>query len=119
MSTYIINKNNVITINRGDYAEFKFKFKVGKFPYDHDLIVNDGDILFFGLMDPGVHFEHALLKKEYTSNFINDEGYFILTLESDDTLELVPGVYYYEIKLLDINAHITTLIQKTKFIIVD
>ena len=116
---YFVKRNHVISLNRGDYAEITFKFEEGKFPKT-PITMNDGDVLFFGLMDPNRHFEHSLIKKEYTgTNVIDDEGKFTLVLEPDDTLELVPGTYFYEIKLLTADAKIKTLIQKTRFNIID
>lgn len=119
MSRYVIEKNFVISINRGDYLEKEFLFTTGPFLEEVPLIVNEGDVIFFGLMDPHQHFEHALIKKEFGKKDITDEGLFTLILESEDTLDLVPGTYYYSIKLLTKDSKIKTLIPKSKFIIVD
>lgn len=117
---YVIKKNHVISLNRGDYAEIPFCFKEGKFPKDAPIRIGEGDVLFFGLMDPNTHFEHSLIKKEFIGNdVIDDEGNFTLVIEPDDTLELLPGTYFYEIKLLTKDAKIRTLIQKTRFNIID
>lgn len=119
MSRYIIEKNFVITINRGDYLEKEFVFTTGPFLEEKPLVVNEGDIIFFGLMDPNQHFEHALIKKEFGKKDITEDGEFTLILESEETLDLVPGIYYYSIKLLTSDSKIKTLIPKTKFIILD
>ena len=120
MSLYVINRDNVISINRGDYLERSYKFTTGKFPKEEHLInIGENDIIFFGLMDPHQHFEHAIIKKEFTKEAFNEDGEFILILDSEDTLDLVPGTYYYSIKWLSSEGKITTLIPKTKFIIVD
>lgn len=119
MSLYIIEKNKVITMTRGDSAKFSFKFMEGKFPNETPLVINDDDIVFFGLMDPNQYFEHALLKKEFSNKDIDEEGNFIITLEPDDTIELMEGTYFYAIKLLTSDAQIKTLVQNTKFNIVN
>lgn len=119
MSRYVINKDKVITINRGDYFERTFEFLEGAFPEEYPVEVNDDDIIFFGLMDPNQHFENSLIKKEFEGSSVSDDGLFTLIIDSEDTLELVPGVYYYSIKLLTQEGRIKTLIPKTKFIIVD
>lgn len=119
MSLYIVRQNKVITMNRGDSCEFKFKFNTGKFPNEEPLIINEGDVIFFGLMDPNVHFEHALVKKEFNITNFDEEGYLVINFEPDDTLELMEGTYFYQIKLLTKDANIKTLVPKTKFIIVD
>lgn len=119
MSRYIIEKDHVITINRGDFLEKKLKLTTGKFPHEKLLEIGEHDIIFFGLMDPHQHFEHSLIKKEFDKTDFDEEGLFVLTLESEETLDLVPGTYYYSLKLLNEEAEIRTLIQKSKFIIVD
>lgn len=119
MSTYIIDKNKVLSMVRGDSASFPFKFTEGKFPNETPLIVGSNDIIFFGLMDPNQNFEHALLKKEYSSKDFDSDGNFILSLDPDDTIELMEGTYFYSIKLLTEDANIKTLVQNTRFNIIN
>ena len=55
MSTYIINKNHVITMNRGDSVSLPIDILIGKFPESqHKLKIEDNDIIFFGLMFPRI-----------------------------------------------------------------
>ena len=118
---YIINKNHVITINRGDSVSLAIPLYNGKFPDSEDkLVLDEGDIIFFGLMLPNQKFECAIIKKEFTSVNFDNDGDFVLTLEPIETMKLIPSVYYYELKLLKKeDSSIKTLIQKTKFIITD
>ena len=121
MSTYIINKNHVIIMNRGDSVNLPISIMVGKFPESrHKLEIKEGDIIFFGLMFPRQHFECAIIKKEFDKSAFDSEGNFVLTLEPLDTMRLESGTYYYELKLLKASDDsITTLIPKSRFNIVD
>ncbi len=120
MSTYVINKNNVITINRGDTVRMPLKIYTSKFMPRKKLEIDQDDIIFFGLMLPHQHFECAFLKKEFYINDFNSEGDLVLSLAPLDTMNLTSGVYYYELKLLKhSDDSITTLIPKTQFNIVD
>ena len=44
---------------------------------------------------------------------------FILSLDPDDTIELMEGTYFYSIKLLTEDANIKTLVQNTRFNIIN
>ena len=120
MSLYLIKKNNVITINRGDTVRIPIELTIGKFSDKKEVEIGDKDIIFFGLMESRQHFECALFKQEYTINDFDSEGRLILSLDPLDTMQLTSGVYYYELKLLKhSDDSITTLIPKTLFNIVD
>jgi len=124
MSLYLIKKDHVITMTRGDYVSFKIELKSGNFPFETKYKLEEGDILFFGLMEPNQPFEKAILKKElHYDDYDYEGGTLKLVLEPDDTIMLEPGTYYYQIKVLYNDeagdTHIDTAVQKTKFIIVD
>lgn len=124
MSLYLIKKNQVITMTRGDSFSFSVELKTGKFPNIERYILEEGDILLFGLMRPNQHFECAFIKKEYGYDDYDYEGGTLkVTLQPEDTIDLEPGVYYYQIKVLYKDeageVHVDTVVQKTKFIIVD
>ena len=119
MSMYIIQKNNVITMNRGDTLRLSIPLYKNRLTKER-VEVEDEDIIFFGLMLPHQHFECAFLKKEFDLLNFDSEGNFILSLEPLETMNLTSGVYYYELKLLKhSDDSITTLIPKTQFNIVD
>lgn len=116
---YHIYKNNVISINRGDYLEAEIKLLRGRFPFQKQIEINEGDTIYFALMHHHEPFERSILKIEYTLEDINSEGNLNLQIEPEDTIHLFPGVYYYEIKLLTEDSKIETIIPKSKFIIED
>ena len=45
-------------------------------------------------------FERSILKIEYTKEDLNEDGNLTIAIEPEDTINLFPGVYYYEITLL-------------------
>lgn len=124
MSLYLIEKNKVITMTRGDYLSFSVELKTGRFPNETYYTLSEGDVLFFGLMEPNQPFEKAFLKKEYGYNdYDMEHGTLKIVLNPEDTIELVPGTYFYQIKVLYKDeagiTHVDTVIQKTRFNIVD
>ena len=125
-----ISPNNIITINRGDYFTFTFHINLGTAmnPIFHELI--EDEKLYLGVTEANQKFEYALIKKVYTAEDSNSDGSITIVFETDDTLNLLPGNYYYSIKLnqpvpipdasegtqKDV---ITTLIPLTKFVIIE
>ena len=124
MSLYVAKNNRVITMTRGDYFSFDVMIKSDNQWDDSIYVLSEGDILFFGLMEPNQPFEKAILKKQFGYDDYDVEGGTLkVVLIPEDTIELIPGTYYYQIKILykdEIgDTHIDTIVQKTKFIIVD
>ena len=119
---------NIIKMNRGDTYEFNLTIddegsENGKY------ILQGNDTVYFGLMEPNSVFEQSLVRKS-TNDCIkfDKDGNFFITIEPEDTEHLLPGVYYYSIKLEVDHEHsetresihkVITVINKTKFIILD
>ena len=113
---------NVIQITRGD--DFNFVLNVEDPSSDNgNYMLKENDAFYLGVMLPHQPFEHAILKKKYTKATQNSDGNIIATIKASDTLDLLPGVYYYSVKLrcnIDTEQEmVTTVINKTKFIIND
>lgn len=75
-------------------------------------------------MDPHQPFENALIKKAFTKKDEDKYGNLYVTLQPEDTIDLIPGTYYYAIKAIytlgdEDEVRIDTIIQRTKFIIVE
>lgn len=118
---------NIIKMTRGDTYEFNLTIddegsENGKY------ILQGNDTVYFGLMEPNSAFEQSLVKKIYTEEDCDKDGNIFITIEPEDTEHLLPGVYYYSVKLkVDHengetyeNIHkVITVINKTKFIILD
>lgn len=120
-----ISDNNIIKINRGDTFAFDFTIPDKNSPDGRYILKND-DVLYLGLMDPHQPFEVATVKKRYTKEDCDEKGNLVIKFKPEDTLDLLPGVYYYSIKLHKMTDNdeeyideVTTVINKTKFIICD
>ena len=126
---------NIIKMNRGDTYEFNLTIddegsENGKY------LLQGNDAVYFGLMEPNSAFEQSLVKKIYTEEDCDKDGNIFITIEPEDTEHLLPGVYYYSIKLevdhsikLEVDHEngetyesihkVITVINKTKFVILD
>lgn len=122
--------NNIIIMTRGD--SLTFKPNPDTFQEFISYQLSGDDAIYFGLMDPRQPFEEALVRKVYTADDYKSIEDFMIELDPEDTLDLIPGKYYYAVKLhIDhteqdtIQRSITevdkviTLINKTKFILND
>ena len=124
MAEYLVKKDNVISIIRGD--TFSFKVRLNNELYDNltSYEMESGDVLYFSLMKPNSTFEDSILIKEYIEADADSEGNVTVVLTPDDTELLPPGTYYYTVKLekpatSEDVIKVFTVIQKTKFLIVD
>lgn len=117
-----ISRNGIITLNRGDSFILEIDLNIGT-PVDPILYyMKDEDKLYFAIMEPNQPFEHALVRKEFTKEDQKEDGDVVMTFSSTDTEFLLPGRYYYSVKLLrkeDENEYIDTVVSKTQFIIID
>jgi hypothetical protein len=123
-----ISPNNIITINRGDTFGFTFHINLGTemSPILHELV--EGETLYLGVSEANAPFESALIRKTFTSADADSEGAIYIEFANTDTLNLLPGNYYYSIKLsqplpetsemIDLEK-VTTLVPRTKFIIIE
>ena len=75
--------------------------------------------VFNAIVDSG--FTNALIRKKLTINDLLQDGRTMeVNIKGSDTEHLLPGVYYYQIKLFESDsAKVTTIRNKTKFIIID
>lgn len=123
---------NIIKLNRGDSYEFVLNVQ-DKEDITKNYILTCNDIVYFALLYPYQPFEEAILIKGYdhTDQIIKDgknTGKISIKIEPKDTKDLVPGVYYYTVKLYrggtpgkfddyDNIEEVRTIIERTKFII--
>lgn len=119
---------NIIAINRGDTYVFNLTIN-DESAEDGIYRLTGNDAVYFGLMDPNQPFEEALIKKRLTAESpeVDESGNIIFVINPEDTLDLLPGRYFYMIKLKmdhydeDSNQvkEVRTIINKTKFVIYD
>jgi hypothetical protein len=120
----------MIVLNRGDTYEFDLTIADragGRYRLQED------DVIYFGIMDPHQPFEDALVRKKYTIEDTDANGNLTVVIEPEDTLDLLPGIYYYSVKIhlqhetihpetnevLGYVDKVNTVINKTKLFLCD
>lgn len=127
-----MERNNIIMLNRGDTYEFDLTISDDT-SADGRYHIQGDDTIYFGIMDPHQPFEDALVKKKFTVDDTDGNGNLTIVIEPEDTLDLLPGTYYYSVKihLQHENIHpetnevlgyvdkVNTVINKTKLFLND
>lgn len=96
-----------VAINQGDNMN----------PILYEL--GEHDEVYFALMEPNQVWEDAIIKQKYTrENMIDNQLY--IKLKPKDTMCLIPGLYYYQVKvrIYDYQEEdylVNTIIPKTHF----
>ena len=123
-----ISRNGIITLARGDSFTLDVTLDLG---YGLDSCIyklKRGDKVYFGLMEPNQPFEHALIRRVFDANNQDNNGVVTMKFPSTDTEFLMPGDYYYMIKLVrcvyedsgeEPTEYVDTIVNKTKFVIID
>lgn len=120
---FSLSKEGILSITRGDsFSTVIFINKGNELePIRYEL--TDSDELYLALMSPNQTFENALLVKKYTKDNLNDHGDTLVEFEPKDTEFLMPGKYYYQVKLKTNNKddtyQVNTVIPTTEFYIED
>lgn len=117
-----IGPTKIIEIVRGDSFEYPLFINMGTEICPERYLLKDEDIVYFAVMEPNQRFENAILKKTFTA--LDDEtpeGDLLIRLNSSDTEYLLPGKYYYtiKIKLSDSTLPIQTIIGNKEFWVLD
>lgn len=124
--------NNTIIMNRGDTHEFDLLI-VDENAADGRYKLVEDDTVYFGIMRPHQPFEDAIVKKKFTVEDTDAAGNLTIVINPEDTLDLLPGTYYYSVKLhlQHENIHpetnevigyidrVNTVINKTKLFLCD
>lgn len=119
-----VSSNYIITVTRGDSFTLNTFVNLGTKLNPVQYFLEEGDKLYFGLMEPHKPFEEALIRKVFTKDDANEEGEIVMNFSGEMTEYLLPGTYYYMIKLVrpgdeSGEEYIDTILSKTKFIILD
>lgn len=128
--------NGIITVNRGDSFKFPLTINFGSSLEPATYGLQKHDKVYFAVMEPNQPFEAALIKKVFTSDDCKN-GCVEISFRPQDTECVLPGKYYYQIKLqrfhqlldLDgnpipdqwdlVNYDVDTIIDKTQFFILE
>ena len=86
---------------------------------DSILTLTDSDKLMFSVMEPNQDFTCGIIRK--ITNTIDESGNVVIKLSHQDTDDLVPGTYFYQIvlcrKSVDDSYIYNTISPKRKFIL--
>ena len=60
--------------------------------------LQETDVIYLGVMEPNQPFENAIIRKKFTADDLYGGDIFI-RFWPEDTLHVLPGKYYYQVKL--------------------
>ena len=121
-----IASNGIVTINRGDSLEFPLILNIGSSLNRSEYVLSDTDVLYLGIMEPNQPFETAIVRKRFTAHDLDDDGNINIRFWPEDTVCLLPGKYYYQVKLETecfdnvsntLRKDVETVVEKTLFYI--
>ena len=112
--------NNRIAITRGDTGNIILTINQGNELYPSSYVMKDTDKIYFAIEEANQPFENAIVKKILNKDRQRN-GKIKIKLNSEDTMCLIPGKYFLEIKLVGIDEfedeEIQTIIPQTEFYI--
>ena len=108
-----------IRLTRGDSLEFPLYINQGDNLDPLAYVMNQYDELYFAIMEPNQPWEQAIVKQKYTHESLKDDAIWI-KLRPKDTMCLLPGLYYYQVKIRTYDFMtdeylVNTLMPKTQF----
>lgn len=117
--------NGIITVSRGDSFEVPLSLNFGSSLFPDHYIMNNRSVVYVAVMEPNQPFENALIKKKYTYEDMDEYGNILIRFKPQDTQCVLPGKYYYQVKLQRFRSDdpddydVDTVIDKTLFYIVE
>lgn len=117
-----ISNNGIVIVNRGDSFEMPITLNIGSSINHVEYELRETDELYLGVMEPNQIFENALIRKKFTHQDLDEDGNIYIRFWPNDTICLLPGKYYYQVKLQTVDdgtgrRDIETVIDKTLFYI--
>ena len=117
-----ISSNGIVTVNRGDSFEFPITLNIGSSIDRAEYVLGEKDVLYLGIMEPNQPFETALIRKKFTHADLDSDNNIIIRFWPEDTVCVLPGKYYYQVKLQTVDEttgrkDVETVIDKTLFYI--
>ena len=111
---FVIEKGNKIKMVQGDTG--CIRLKINNYP------LSEGDEVIFGLalkpQPQAIEQSNDLLIRKTVTDF-DEEGCAHIFIEGEDTLNLEPGVYLYEIQVNTKDGRIDTVVNATKLTILE
>lgn len=94
-----IDNNGNIKINAGD--EFKVPLFIDAYTGIFNMnrvVLKPGDLVMFNIMEANKPFHRFILSKTFTVEDLNENKDINVVFNSEDTMNIVAGIYFYEIK---------------------
>lgn len=116
-----VSPTHIVTMNRGDSGVIKIFLNRCNILTDVPLELSPTDCIYVGVMENNSTFETAIVRKKYLGSDVID-GVLSVIFRPEDTLNLLPGLYYYEVKLVttvDNIEHVQTIIPRRIFNIIE
>lgn len=114
-----VSSNGRVEMNRGDSLTLCLPLNIGTNIEPNKYKMTEEDAVYFGIMEPNQPFECALIKKKLTVVDQDDSGNILINLCPDDTVCVLPGKYYYQVKLVIHPDRVITIVDKTHFFILE
>lgn len=117
--------NGIITVNRGDSFRLPMVLNYGTNLEPMNYQMSQNSVVYFAVMEPNQPFEDALIKKKYTMDDVDADGNIVINFRPQDTQCVLPGKYYYQVKLQRFNSNdpedyeVDTVVDKTLFYILE
>ena len=117
-----IASNGIVTVNRGDSFELPVVLQTGNSINPIIYKMQPEDTIYLGIMEPNQPFETAIVRKMLKYSDLSEDGNIYFRFWPKDTACLLPGKYYYQVKLQSVdsetkNYDVETVIDKTLFYI--
>lgn len=110
---FFINTPPELHMHRGDTYTIEATIYCGNNLTKQLYTLMDGDELYFAILEPNQCWENAIIKKKYTT------ADFKISLDPKDTMCLIPGLYYYQIKLRNKGGEVCTLCNRSNLYILE
>lgn len=119
MANFTISPDNIITMHKGTNVSFPIFINLGNKVTRKQYILRSADNLYVGITEPNQPFEYALIRKIIKGESCewDENNCPVLKLVPSDTLHVLPGDYYIEIKIELANGNVATILPKTRFVI--
>ena len=102
---------------RGDTFIFPVEIRLGN-NLDYTMYnIEDSDEIYFAVMEPNCKWEEALIRKKFYGSSLKLIPQIVLS--PDDTTYVLPGTYYYQLKLRKTTGEVVTLMPRTFFRILE
>ena len=114
---YTIDRERIMALNRGDTMRIPMFINAGNKLKMVRYILSYDDKVCLSICEPDQPFERGILRKVFTKDDLNSNGDVMVNISSRETEDLVPGLYYMEIKILLTNGNTATILPRRKFYI--